>query len=142
MRPEETLIVTKLKSENKKIYFSASNSKNYQEALEKYGYLIFHDVPTQAAAENILQHFGTLLPQEGGRVAYSVQSTKEFENASFSKGRECIPPHTDGSYLSAPPKALALWCETPPACGKGRTLFAGFSLTLCAIIRARKRIYY
>ena len=104
--------------------FDSKALQETRQLLKKYGWVFLRDVPAdwKNYARSLTQV--SLMPQDAGEIVYQVKSVSGNENLSDSKSQNALRPHTEASYLPAPPEYLALYGVRPSACGGGRTTLA------------------
>ena len=103
-----------------------SSLEEQEKALKHNGYLYLSNSSPDFNWKSYTQHLTKtqLMPQDSGELIYPVKSVFGFEQQSDSKSQNELRAHTEASYLSLPPKYLALRCVQPAQCGGGFTTLA------------------
>jgi alpha-ketoglutarate-dependent taurine dioxygenase len=102
------------------------SEKDQEKALKQNGHIYLSNLPPDFNWKSYTQRFTKtqLMPQDSGELIYHVKSVPGHEQQSDSKSQNELRVHTEASYLSLPPKYLALWCVQPAQCGGGFTTLA------------------
>jgi alpha-ketoglutarate-dependent taurine dioxygenase len=110
---------------NIKPTIDVNKTQQHQQTLKEQGFVYI---------DNLNQNFDWIkyaqqltntrsMPQDNLELIYDLKAIPN-NTLSDGKSQNSLRPHTEASYLCAPPKYLALWCWQPSACGGGYTTLA------------------
>ena len=89
--------------------------------VRRTGFVVVDGVENHEDLNSVLRHFGRVMPQYDGNLAYEVRAEPGFDDRAYSKSRNEIRPHTEAPGWQPPPKYLALWCHIQARGGGGET---------------------
>ncbi len=112
--------------------------------VRQTGFVVIDGVENQEDLSSVLTHFGRVMPQYDGNLAYEVRAEPGFDDRAYSKSQNEIRAHTEAPGWQSPPKYLALWCHVHARGEGGETCLADVKAYLrgldpAAVERLRSR---
>ncbi|MBV8994028.1 MAG: TauD/TfdA family dioxygenase [Pseudonocardiales bacterium] len=92
--------------------------------VRETGFVVIQGVETQDDLNSWIAHFGRVMPQYDGSLAYEVRVESGFDDRAYSKSQNEIRAHTEAPGWQSPPKFLALWCHIQAQGAGGETCLA------------------